>query len=88
MFIFQFQIILCIFSMAIIAFNAKIYVHNFKISVLYNSKFGFLHAATVSHLISGIKPLVNAGLILLFLWRVKKQVKMIKMMDTLDLCFR
>lgn len=74
--------------MSVLGFNIHIYRHNVLISLLYNSRFGFLHGATVSHLISGIKPLINAVLVILFMSRIGKHKKMLRILDTVDLCFK
>uniref|UniRef100_A0A7E4V7N4 Gustatory receptor n=1 Tax=Panagrellus redivivus TaxID=6233 RepID=A0A7E4V7N4_PANRE len=83
-----FKSMLFLMSICIIGFNAHIYSNNLLVSNLYRRHFGLMHAATVSHMISGIKPLVNAMLVIIFLWRTPKQIKMLRMMDTVDLCFR
>uniref|UniRef100_A0AC34Q9E8 Uncharacterized protein n=1 Tax=Panagrolaimus sp. JU765 TaxID=591449 RepID=A0AC34Q9E8_9BILA len=82
------QSLLILISLSVLGFNLNIYRHNVYISLLYNSHFGFLHGATVSHLISGIKPLINAVLVILFIWRIGKHKRMLRILDTVDLCFR
>ncbi|KAE9552983.1 hypothetical protein FO519_003787, partial [Halicephalobus sp. NKZ332] len=82
------HIFLILISICVLGFNIHIYRHNVLISILYNSKFGFLHGATVSNLISGIKPFINAVMITIFIWRLPKHKKMLKNMDTVDFCFR
>jgi hypothetical protein len=56
--------------------------------VIYHEKFGFLHATTVSTIITGIKPFINAVLLLIFAIRFQSHLKMLRMMDTVDLSFR
>ncbi|KAK6019305.1 hypothetical protein OSTOST_15064 [Ostertagia ostertagi] len=55
---------------------------------LIQERFGLMHASTVSCIITGIKPMINIFLIGLFAIRLREHMKLIKTLDTIDLCFR
>ncbi|VDL71161.1 unnamed protein product [Nippostrongylus brasiliensis] len=60
----------------------------YRIFTLIQERFGLMHASTVSCIITGIKPMINIFLIGLFAIRVRQHMRLIKTLDTLDVCFR
>ncbi|KAE9417772.1 hypothetical protein Angca_001301 [Angiostrongylus cantonensis] len=54
----------------------------------FQERFGLMHASTVSSIITGIKPLINIFIISLLAFRVRQHLRLIRTLDTVDVCFR
>ncbi|KAH7730827.1 hypothetical protein AAVH_01876 [Aphelenchoides avenae] len=62
--------ILAVFSVGFFVLNLYLFKRNVDLLLKYHEKFGFLHATTVSSIITGIKPFINMFFISFFALRV------------------
>ncbi|CAD5226131.1 unnamed protein product [Bursaphelenchus okinawaensis] len=85
-------IVLRLTAYALTLFGILLNLYFFKANVAmtfrYHKHFGFLHATTVSTIITGIKPFINAMLLFLMVLRLKSHIKMLRMMDNVDQIFK
>ncbi|CAJ0950305.1 unnamed protein product, partial [Mesorhabditis belari] len=76
------------FSILVILLNCFLSKVTIEQMMFYQSRFGLMHSLTVSSIVSGIKPLINAVVILIFIINIKAHYRLISTVDTVDLCFR
>uniref|UniRef100_A0A9J2P2B0 Gustatory receptor n=1 Tax=Ascaris lumbricoides TaxID=6252 RepID=A0A9J2P2B0_ASCLU len=82
------SIVLFNIALLVIFLNAYLCKHTVGMVILFKSKFGFLHASTVSSIVTGIKPLINVVVICLFVLRVHVHQRLLHLLNTTELCFQ
>ncbi|CAJ0567290.1 unnamed protein product, partial [Mesorhabditis spiculigera] len=76
------------FAALIILLNCWLFKMNVWLMLFYQQQFGLMHTCTVSSIVSGIKPFVNAVVIALFIMHISAHYRLVNTVDTVDLCFR
>uniref|UniRef100_A0A158P612 G_PROTEIN_RECEP_F1_2 domain-containing protein n=1 Tax=Angiostrongylus cantonensis TaxID=6313 RepID=A0A158P612_ANGCA len=76
------------YSLLAVLFNSYLLNKNLWLITAYKERFGLMHASTVSSIITGIKPLINIFIISLLAFRVRQHLRLIRTLDTVDVCFR
>uniref|UniRef100_A0A914W8I0 Gustatory receptor n=1 Tax=Plectus sambesii TaxID=2011161 RepID=A0A914W8I0_9BILA len=81
-------VILLISSLAMATVNLALFGYTARISWLYKTHFGMLHASTVSSIITGVKPLINCVSFFVFLVNLKAHKTLLKQLNSVDASFR
>ncbi|CAI4222549.1 unnamed protein product [Auanema sp. JU1783] len=76
------------YSVTAVLFNTYLLHKNIWLIQAYKKSFGLMHASTVSCIITGIKPMINAFIITLFTWKMREHIRLLKTLDAVDVCFR
>uniref|UniRef100_A0A1I7X3G1 G_PROTEIN_RECEP_F1_2 domain-containing protein n=1 Tax=Heterorhabditis bacteriophora TaxID=37862 RepID=A0A1I7X3G1_HETBA len=77
-------ILLLNFSFLAIIFNSYLLNKNMWLITAYKERFGLMHASTVSCIITGIKPMINIFILILFTLRIKEHLKLIRVRFTCE----
>uniref|UniRef100_A0A914W7S9 Gustatory receptor n=1 Tax=Plectus sambesii TaxID=2011161 RepID=A0A914W7S9_9BILA len=76
--------VLKLFTLALLAGNAVLFVHNIQAMYASQEQLGILHAITVSWVITGLKPLVNAVQFALYFFKADHHRRVLERLQAVD----
>ncbi|CAD6196432.1 unnamed protein product [Caenorhabditis auriculariae] len=76
------------FCVLAVLLNSYLVNINLWLIANYENKFGLMHAATVSCMITGTKPVINTFVIIFSVLKFRSHERLLKTVDMVDVCFR